>query len=116
LWRSHPLDVNGFHPSTLSGNVAMTTSSSPCIRPCQHFDWMQYFDSEPVLRHPLAELQDATGIPRDDELRLHARQMCHFTVEEALRRLGVEEIVDPGTAAAPVAFGDLKQLQLWNLA
>ena len=90
------------------------TSSS--IRPRQHFDWVQHLDSKPVLRDSLTQLQDTTGIPCDDKLRLHRRQVRHFPIEKGLRRLRMEEIVDPGTAAAPVAFGNLKQVQLRNLA
>jgi|GraSoiStandDraft_16_1057320.scaffolds.fasta_scaffold119079_4 hypothetical protein len=77
---------------------------------------MQDLGGEPVPRHTLTELQDAARIARDDELRLHARQMRHFAVQESLRGLGVEEIVDPSTAATPVAFGDFEQLQRWDLA
>src|SRR5262245_599142 len=86
------------------------------IRPGQHFDRMEDCGGEPVLRHTLTELEDAAGIPADDELRLHARQMRYFAVQEGPRSLWVQEVVDPSTAATPVAFGHFEHVQIWNLA
>jgi hypothetical protein len=70
---------------------------------------MQHLGGEPMLRHSLAQLQNAARVPGDNELRLHCSQMPHFTVEQGLRCLGMEEIVNPSTAATPVTFGDIEQ-------
>ena len=86
------------------------------IRLCQHFDRMQHRGGEAVPRHPLTELQNTARIPRDDELWLHRSQVCHFTVEEGLRGLGMEEVVNPSATATPIAFGDFKQCEGWDLA
>ena len=82
------------------------------IRPRKHFDRMPHLGVEPVLRHALTELQDTTGIPCDNELWLHGSQMRHFTVEEGLGGLRMEEVVNASAATAPIAFGDFEQLEL----
>src|SRR5215813_11815286 len=76
----------------------------------QYFDRMQHLGGEPILRHTLAQLQNAARIPCDNELRLHRSQVPHFTVEQGLRCLWMEKVVNPGAATAPVTFRDFEQL------
>jgi hypothetical protein len=77
---------------------------------CQYFDRMSYIDGQPVLRHSLTELQYAARIPCDNELWLHGNQMRHLPVEQRLRGLWMEEVVNASTAAAPIAFRDFQEL------
>ena len=80
------------------------------ICPCQYFDRMSYIDGQPVLRHSLTELQHAARIPCGNELRLHGNQMRHLPVEERLRGLRMEEVVNASTPATPIAFRDFQEL------
>ena len=82
----------------------------------QYFDWMQHLGGEPILRHSLAQLQNTARISCDNELRFHRSQVPHFTVEQGLRCLGMEEVVNPSAATAPVTFGNFEQCKLWDLA
>ena len=76
---------------------------------------MQHLGGEPILRHALAQLQNAARIPCDNELRLHRSQVPHFTVEQGLGGLRMEEVVHPSAATTPVTFGDFEQRKLWDL-
>ena len=76
---------------------------------------MPHLGVEPVPRHALTELQDTTGISCDNELWLHGSQMRHFTVEEGLGGLRMEEVVNASAATAPIAFGDFEQCERRDL-
>src|SRR5262245_57456850 len=52
-----------------------------------------------------SNLHHATRIPARDELGVRRRDVRQFPIEHAIRRLGLNEIVDPGAAAADVALG-----------
>src|SRR5215813_6887843 len=76
---------------------------------------MQYLGGEPILRHALAELQNAARIPCDNELRLHRSQVPHFTVEQGLRCLWMAEVVYASAPTAPIALGDFEQCERRDL-
>jgi hypothetical protein len=71
---------------------------------------MEHINGQPALRHSLTELQHAARISGGNELRLHGNQMRHLAVEQRLRGVWMEEIVNASTAAAPIAFRDFQEL------
>ena len=83
---------------------------------CEDFNGMPDWYVVAVLCDPLTQLQDATRIARDDELRSYGGNMGHLTVEQGLRRIAVDDVIDPGTATTPVTFGDVMEVQVGNLA
>ena len=85
------------------------------IRPRQHFDRMQDLGGEPMLRYSLAQLQNAARVTCENELRFQRSQVPHFTVEQGLCCVAMEEVVNPSAATTPVTFGDFEQCERWDL-
>ena len=76
---------------------------------------MQYFDSQPLAHHALAQLQDAARIASDDDLWLHRRDVGHFAVQQLLGRVGRQQVRNPRAPTTPLALRDFEQVELWDL-
>ena len=71
---------------------------------------MEYLGGTGMLPHPLAQLQQATGIAAGNDIRLYGSNLRHLAVKQLLCSAGVEQIVNPGTSTTPVTFCDFQQL------
>ena len=63
-----------------------------------------------------AELQDATGIARDNRLGFRATSEIHFLREKLKRRLRLRDVIDSGRAAAMVGERHFDKLDSGNRA
>jgi hypothetical protein len=72
---------------------------------------MAHRDMETVLTHAAAELQDAAGISRRHELRLHRGNMANLTRRQGMCRFRMNEIINASAATAPVTFRNIDQFQ-----
>jgi hypothetical protein len=70
---------------------------------------VSHVNIELMPSYSLPQLQDTPGITRYDQLGLYRYQMLHFTLEQSLCRLCVDEIVNPSAATAPIAFRHIQQ-------
>ena len=55
-------------------------------------------------------LQQAAGIARCDDGRLRGHDVVNLALEQIVRHLGLNKVVDTGATAAPGALGQLDQL------
>ena len=76
---------------------------------------MRYRDVKAMPGSTLTELQDTSRVSRCNHPGLDRGNVSHFSIQEALSRVGMHKIVDAGTAATPVAFGHFQKLQLRDL-
>jgi hypothetical protein len=75
---------------------------------------MDHCGREAVPLRSQAELQQAARVASGDHVGVHSRDMPHLAVENLGRQFGMEQVIDPGTAAAPVGFLHIEELQAGN--
>ena len=95
---------------------AISSLSVAVISTCQNFDRVLDCGGKPMPGDSLAQLQNAARVARDNELGLYGSDMGDLTVQKLLSSVGVSQVIDPGTPAAPVAFRHFEQLQLGDLS
>ena len=76
--------------------------------------WKAGIACEPAAAQPAHQLQQATRIGRDDGLCLGGEQIFYLAIAQLIRGLGVEQVVDPGRAAAQRGLLDLRDFEAWN--
>jgi len=75
---------------------------------------MHYPLLEPAKSYAGLQLQQATWIGRGDHLDAGRLDRCHLLIEQGQGHVSMQNVVDPGAAAAEVGVCHLDQLQAGN--
>lgn len=81
----------------------------PSIRGVQQLDRVHDPDREPSLSQALLDLKGAAGVAADDDIGPRLLDPIDLPIEQLLSRFGMQQIVDPGAAAAEVGLFQLDE-------